>query len=196
MLTGKVPFLAHVPLTSIRQITVGRPFMGLIGSSLTFDLASGEELRFDVQLASDSAQRVVGAVRDAMRSASWEAASPRVAGIEVTSRRPPIRTPPVRAVLVTLAFWPPWMAAMLGIRNGPFAAAALTGGLFVALVLGLFRPRLMAVILACAMGIGGAAFAIDAVRLGQPVRLLGTASCGLIALCMVLFGRPRKVRQT
>jgi hypothetical protein len=189
-LTGKIPFSAYVPLTAIRKIRVGKPLLSFIGSSLTFDLASGDELRVDLRLGSDSAERVAGAFRDATRSAAGDASS-RICGIEVTSPRPPIRTPPSRAALLMMAFLPPWAFAMAGARNGPFAAVALTGGLFVALGLMMVRPKSMPVILAWIMGIAGGAFVLDAVRVGQPVRLVGAASCALIVASMVKYARRR-----
>jgi hypothetical protein len=183
-LTGNRLFTARVPLPSIRRIRVRRSRRTLNGSSLTFDLVSGDELRVDMRVGSDSAERVADLFRDAARTtpavSTWDRG-----GIEVTSLRPAQRTSPARAGLAMLMFLPPWGIAMAGLSNGPFAAATLSAGVVMAVALMIFRPWWMTSVLIGAMVLGGAAFALDATRQGQPFRLAGTACCLLTATWMV-----------
>jgi hypothetical protein len=189
--TGKRAFTARVPLRSIAGIVVGKSRMTLGGSSMTFDIASGEELRLDVTASLDSTERVSGLFREAVRTAPSDSASP-LSGIEVTSLPPPVRTSPATAGLSMLAFIPPWILAIIGIRNGPFAGVTVTVGLFLSVALMLIRPRWLTTVLVRMMCLSAAAFALDTIRTGQPIRLGGTACCLLIA---ALMAGPRPDRR-
>jgi hypothetical protein len=193
-LTGTTPFTARVALSAIRDVHVGPAQLTLNGSSLSFDLASGEQLRVDLGVGTASAQRVAAGIDEAKRQAASRPL-PSSPGIEVTSPPPPLRTPAATAGLLMMAFLPPWALAMIGAHNGPFAAAALTGGLFVALALTIKRPPSMASVLARAMAVGAGAFAVDAVRLGQPVRLTGAAICVLLAAWLARQSPTRDTAQ-
>jgi hypothetical protein len=83
-----------------------------------------------------------------------------------------------------VAFIPAWVMSIVGISNGAFAFATVTVGFFVSIALMMLRPRWMAVVLVGLMGLGAAAFVIDAVRTGQPLRLGGAAYCLLMAKWM------------
>jgi hypothetical protein len=86
-LTGRTPFTARLPLPSIERIRVRRSGRTLNGCSLTFDLDSRDELRVDMRVGSEPAERVADLFRDAVRhtplDSSW-----RCGGIEVTSPVP------------------------------------------------------------------------------------------------------------
>ena len=86
---------------------------------------------------------------------------------------------------MTLVFLPPWAMAMAGLPNGPFAGITLSAGVVVAVALMLFRPWWMVTVLVGLMGLGGAAFGLDALHQGQPLRLGGSACCVLMATWMV-----------
>jgi hypothetical protein len=183
-LTGKSTFTARLPLPSIRRIRVRRSRRTLNGCSLTFDLASGDELRVDIRVGSESAERVADLFRDAARTTPSDSSWAR-GGIEVTSSRPPERTTPSRAGLLMLVFLPPWGIAMVGLQHGPFAGATLSAGVVMAVALMVFRPWWMTPVLVGVMGLGGGAFVVDAARQGQPLRLGGTACCVLMATWMI-----------
>ena len=63
--TGKTPFTARVPLGAVESVKVGRPQLGLIGSSLVFTLSTGEEIRVDVAVGEDSAELIAEVFRQA-----------------------------------------------------------------------------------------------------------------------------------
>jgi hypothetical protein len=183
-LAGKHVFTARLPLPSIRRIRVRRSQRTLNGCSLTFDLGSGDELRVDMRVSSDAAERVADLFRDAARTTPSDSSWGR-GGIEVTSLRPAPRTSPSRAGLLTLVVLPPWAIAMAGWHDGPFAGATLSAGVVVAVALMLFRPWWMASVLVGVMGLGAGSFVLDAARQGQPLRLGGTACCLLMGTWMV-----------
>ncbi len=85
--TGRTPFMARLPLPSIEKIRVRRSWRTMNGSSLTFALASGEELRVDMRVGSGPAERVAHLFREAVShtplDSSWHCG-----GIEVTSPVP------------------------------------------------------------------------------------------------------------
>jgi hypothetical protein len=83
-----------------------------------------------------------------------------------------------------VAFIPAWVMSIVGIAEGAFAFVAVTVGFFVSIALMMLRPRWTTVVLVWLMGLGAAAFVIDAVRTGQPLRLGGAAYCVLMATWM------------
>jgi hypothetical protein len=63
------PIEARFPIGAVTDVVVGPPVVALIGSTLTFQLASGGEVRFDVQAGAALAERVAQRFRDAADTA-------------------------------------------------------------------------------------------------------------------------------
>lgn len=188
----KPAFTARVPLHAVRTVTAGPTFYGVRGSSLRFELASGERLVFGLGASPESAERAAAIFRAAAEQATWDGSRPGE-GIEITSKAPALRTPPLRAVGMWLLFLVPIIPAFLGARDGTLSAAAAFSGFMLALVLRLFRPLWMGKVLAAAMALCGLGFAADALRLAQPWRMVAAVCCALLALYIeALRRRPSK----
>lgn len=63
------PFEARFPMAAVNDVVVGPPVMGHIGATLTFHMASGGTVRFDVQAGTAMAERVAQRFRDVAISA-------------------------------------------------------------------------------------------------------------------------------
>jgi hypothetical protein len=181
--TGKRAFTARVPLRAVGEIVIDKSRMTLGGSSMTFALDSGEQLRVDVTASMEATERVTDRFRGEVRNAG-SGSSARRSGIDVTSLPPPVRASPVRARVSVLAFIPAWVISLVGLRDGIFAGVTVIIGLFASIALMMLRPRWMTVVLVWLMGLGAVAFVIDAVRTSQPLRLGGAAYCVLMATWM------------
>jgi hypothetical protein len=190
--TGKRAFTARVPLRSVGDITVYKSQMTLGGTSMTFALDSGEQLRLDVTASMEATERITDRFREEVRNAAT-ASSSHHAGIEVTSLPPPVRASPARAGASMLAFIPAWVIANVGIGDGIFADVVVTVGFFTSVVLMMARPRWMSVVLVVLMGLGAVAFVIDALRTGQPLRLGGAAYCLMMVKWMARKSSPADV---
>ena len=84
---GPAPFHAEVSTTEITSVTVGPPRLGILGSSVTIALRSGEELRGDVSVGRERAEELAAQLRALMGGWPGHADSP---GIQVTSFPPDV----------------------------------------------------------------------------------------------------------
>jgi hypothetical protein len=168
---SKIPFHARVPLATIQRIHVAPARLSLVGSSLTFQLASGTNLAVDVPVGRERAEQVAQRFEEAVRTAANLHAES--GGIEVTSPPPPPRTSQRDARVLFIASLPPFGIAMIGGQDGGFADVATTGTMFLVIALMLRRPVSTPRIIARALTIVAIAFIVDALRTGQPLRLSG-----------------------
>ena len=171
------PFTARVPLSAIDDVTVSGPRFAVVGSTLTFSLRNGEEVRVEIGVEGESAERVAAIFRSAIDRAPM-VDTDRLRSIEPKIERdPPVRTTPAWTMISYISVVPAWVIAMLGFHNGRAAGTALSVAFFVGLGSIYFRPpwlpRLMAVLLVA----GGVGFVVDAITLNQPLRLAGTVYC-------------------
>ena len=90
------PLEARFPIAAVTDVVVGAPVVALIGSTLTFQLASGGEVRFDVQAGAALAERVAQRFRDAATSARATRSAPSPA-LELVSGRTSMELPPSEA---------------------------------------------------------------------------------------------------
>jgi len=190
--TAKFPFAAKVPLTSIDQVRVGKSYLSIGGSSLNISLANGGEIRVELRVGQVSANEVATRLRNAISKAALrEWGSPSGAdGLEIISPPPPARTSPGRSFILASTVLPVWVVAMVGARHGPIAAAVTTLALFGAQWLNFTRSlsirRVIPILLAaCAF-----AFIGDGVLTDEPIRLVGAALSGLLAVCVARQSRP------
>jgi len=184
---GKTPFRLQVPLAAVTAVEVGRPKIGLVGSSLTFRLSGNDDLVLDVLAGAEPMKELAHRYQDAAQAARWGAA-PGPLRLELTTPPPPARTPPARAGVMLLVCTLPFAAAMAGAVDGPAAAVAAFFLVMTALVLTMIRPMSMGRILRAGAWITAGGFVVDAVATGQPLRLLGGIVC--IAAGAWLGSRP------
>lgn len=180
---GKTPFQIRVPLAALTESRAAKPKIGLVGSSITLALTTGDELVFDLMAGLDAATTVARRFGDAATSARGSRAAGPLA-LEVTTGSPPARTSPGIAGLLMMACVPPFMIAMAGAVDGTFADIGSVGLLFVALGLMVVRPVKMARYLAFGAWITAAAFGMDAIVTGQLLRVVGVACCIALAVWM------------
>jgi hypothetical protein len=84
---GRAPFHAEVSTAEITSVTVGPPGAGIMSSSVTIALRSGEELRGDVSLGRERAEELAAQLRALIGGWPGHADSP---GIQVTSFPPDV----------------------------------------------------------------------------------------------------------
>lgn len=169
LFTGSTPFVARVPLREIERASTGRSQGFLGGSSLTLDLSSGEQLRFDVRTSRAGSAELADALVAASRSAAGSAGA---RGINVVSADPPPRTCPQDAGALMLLCLPPFALSLFAQAIIAFVTSA--AAFMFARILWDWRPPWMRRALGIAMGLVALAFVVDAVVAAQPVRLLGT----------------------
>jgi hypothetical protein len=183
---GKTPFGLRIPLAAVTDVETARPKVGLVGSSLTFRFSQIDDLVFDVVAGRELTAAVASRFKDAADAARW-GAHPGPLVMEVTTAPPPAKTPPGRGAVMFAACFIPFALAMVGAEQGPFAALVATAVMVIATVLSLLRPPGMGRVLGAGMWVTAAAFAVDTVATGQPLRLGGTACA--VALARWMAGR-------
>jgi hypothetical protein len=180
---GKTPFQIRVPLAALAESRAAKPKIGLVGSSITLALSTGDELVFDIMAGLDAATTVARRFGDAATSArGFQAPGP--LALEVTTGSPPARTSPGMAGLLMMACVPPFAIAMAGAVDGTFADIGSVGLIFAALGLMFLRPVRMARYLAVGAWATAAAFGLDAIVTGQMLRVVGVACCIALAVWM------------
>jgi hypothetical protein len=184
MLGGrKSPFALRVPLAALIAAEAGKPRIGLVGSSIALGLATGDELVLDVMAGKEPAAVLARRFREAGASAQ-EQPPPWALTLELLAVPPPPRTSPPRAAVMMMACGLPFIIAMMGSVDGPFAAVASTLLFLAGLGLMLGRPVWMGRILARGAWATAGAFAIDTISTGQILRVAGVVCCVALAIWM------------
>jgi hypothetical protein len=184
---GRHPFEAQVPLAAVVDVRSGKARIGLIGSSVSFVLADGKELVLDTAHDTNHAAELAQRFGDAAGRARL-APLPGSPELVVTTPPPPSRTSPGLSAVLIMATFAPFVIAMAGAPNGPFADVATLWLLFVALWTGMWRKPSLPRTIAKWSVAAGAAFALDAALTAQPPRLAGVAVCLLLARWMFSRG--------
>jgi hypothetical protein len=184
---GRHPFEAQIPLAAVVDVRSGKARIGLIGSSVSFVLADGKELVLDTAHDTKHAAELAQRFRDAAGRARL-APLPGSPELVVTTPPPPPRTSSGLSGVLVMATFAPFLIAMAGAPNGPFADVTTMWLLFVALWTGMWRKPSMPRTIAKWSVAAGAAFALDAARTAQPLRLAGFVVCLLLARWMFSLG--------
>lgn len=216
---GKAPFAAQIRLPAIKKVTAGSPQLSLVGSSLTFDLDSGEQLMADLSVGAEAATKIAAAFQAEVARGS---AAPRPVGnpwqswatqnvarhpgfsptpataaavaheaIEVTTPPPRIRMGQAECATLMLAFLPAVLLDLPDSYRAGVAAVVLTLGLVTAAFSMLVRRTPLRWVLAGLMAASAVAFVADYLISHQWVRLLGVPGCGAPAAAMFWWAAYR-----
>lgn len=172
---GKTPFKLCAPLAALLEVGAAKPKIGVVGSSLTFALSTGETLVFDVMAGQQASETLARRFREAALAARTST-PPGPMRLEIVTEPPPPRTSSNLASVMMMACFIPFAIAMAGAVHGPVAALASMFLMFAALGLLLVRPVRMGHFLAVGAWVTAGAFVIDAARTGDYLRLVGAAT--------------------